>query len=90
MEDPEDQFSDSRGQDELDSERDIVAAVKEEMFGVSDKDNKLSELQDRTMEILARACSSNNPKVKEMYHRWQNRWLAFMEKPQNPLMCFVT
>ena len=46
MEDPEDQFSDSIEKEELSSKRDIVAAVEEEMFRVSDKDNKLSEFQD--------------------------------------------
>ena len=32
------------------------------------------------MEILARARASNNLTVKDMYRRWQNRWLTFMKK----------
>ena len=60
------ELSDSSEKEELESEKDIVAAVEEEMFGVSDKDNKLTDFQDRTMQILARACASNNKKVKDM------------------------
>ena len=56
---------------ELEDEREIVTAVEEEVLCVSDKENKMTDLEACTKAILERACQSKNPKVNDMYARWQ-------------------
>ena len=41
---------------------------------------RISELEERTRVILERASASKNPKVNEMYARWQKKWFSFMKK----------
>ena len=46
---------------ELEDEREIVTAVEEEVLCVSDKENKMTDLEACTKAILERACQSKNP-----------------------------
>ena len=62
------------------NERDIIAAVEEEVMVVSDHDDKLNDLEAKTKMILEKACQSNNPKINLMYSRWQKKWFSFVKK----------
>ena len=76
----EETVSDVDSDAEPEDERMIVAAVEEEVLGVSDKDNKMTDLEERTKAILERASQSKNPKVNAMYARWQKKWFDFVKK----------
>ena len=76
----EDTVTDVDSDAEPEDEREIIAAVEEEVLDVSDKDNKMTDLEARTKAILERACQSKNPKVNDMYALWQKKWFAFMKK----------
>ena len=69
----EDTVTDLDSDAEPEYQKDILAAVEEEALCVSDKDNKMMDLKERTKAILERACQSKNPKVNELYVRWQKK-----------------